>query len=140
VIRKTNYLVFLLAIGVFSIVNTQLGVIGILPLIAEHFQVSISKAGMMVSLFALAAAVSGPTMPLLFSGVNRKTAMLLALGAFAMGNIVSAFASSFIIALIAYVLPAIFLPTTYGGNYSSLGGIRWFWRYHVSILDCICCF
>lgn len=108
--KKNNVLIFILTIGVFGIVNTQLGVIGILPLISDHFHVSISNAGLMVSLFSLAAAISGLIMPLLLSGINRKKVMLLVLGAFVLGNIVSAFASNFTIALIAYVLPAIFLP------------------------------
>ena len=52
-------------------------IIGILPYIADHFHIRISKAGWLVSLFALVVSISGPTMPLLFSGVNRKTAMSL---------------------------------------------------------------
>jgi predicted MFS family arabinose efflux permease len=108
--KKSNLLMTILMIGVFGLVNTQLGVVGILPFIAEHFQVSISKAGLMVSLFALAAAVSGLILPLLLSRIDRKKVMLLALGAFVLGNIVTAFASNFTIALIAYVLPAIFHP------------------------------
>ncbi|AZV43356.1 arabinose ABC transporter permease [Peribacillus asahii] len=64
----------------------------------------------MVSLFALTVAVSGPTMPLLFSGINRKKAMLLVLGIFVLGNIVSIFTSNFAIAIIARVVPAIFQP------------------------------
>jgi predicted MFS family arabinose efflux permease len=101
---------FILTIGVFGILNTEMGVIGILPLIADSFHVSISNAGLVVSLFALAVAISGPTMPLLFSSVNRKTTMLLVLGVFILGNVVSAFTSNFTILLIARVIPAIFHP------------------------------
>jgi len=70
--KPNNLLIFILTIGVFGIINTEMGVIGILPSIADHFHVSISKAGLLVSLFALAVAVSGPTMPLLFSGMNPE--------------------------------------------------------------------
>lgn len=108
--KRNNSILFILILGVFGLVNTQLGVVGILPLIADHYQVSISEAGLMVSLFALAAAISALVMPLLLSGINRKTVMLLSLGAFVMGNIIAAFASNFMIALIAYVVPAIFHP------------------------------
>jgi predicted MFS family arabinose efflux permease len=87
-----------------------MGIIGVLPLVAEHFHVSISQAGLLVSLFALAVAISGPTLPLLFSGINRKQVMLLALGVFLIGNIVSIFTSNFIIAIIARVVPAFFHP------------------------------
>ncbi len=99
-----------MTLGVFGILNTEMGVIGILPMIADHYQVSISTAGLIVSLFALAVAVSGPTMPLLFSGMNRKKVMLLVLGIFIVGNLVSAFTSNFIVLLIARVVPAFFHP------------------------------
>ncbi|MBB5326073.1 putative MFS family arabinose efflux permease [Anoxybacillus tepidamans] len=108
--KQNNLLIFILTVGVFSIVNTQLGIIGILPLIADHFHVSISDAGLMVSLFTLAIAISAPITPLLFSGIERKKVMLFVLGVFILGNVVSAFASNFTVALIAYVFPAIFFP------------------------------
>ncbi len=100
----------ILTLGVFSILNTEMGIIGVLPLVAEHFHVSISQAGLLVSLFALAVAISGPTLPLLFSGINRKQVMLLALGVFLIGNTVSIFTSNFTIAIIARVVPAFFHP------------------------------
>lgn len=108
--KRSNLLIFILAVGVFGILNTEMGVIGILPLIADYYDVSVSKAGLFVSLFALAVAISAPSMPLLFSGIDRKKAMLLVLGVFVLGNIVSIFASNFTIALIARVIPAIFHP------------------------------
>lgn len=110
VVARKNYLVFILTIGVFGILNTEMGVIGILPLFAERFHVSISEAGLLVSLFALAIAVSGPTLPLLFSGLNRKKVMLLVLGVFTLSNLVSIFAADFTTALIARVIPAFFHP------------------------------
>jgi DHA1 family inner membrane transport protein len=108
--QRNNMLIIILMTGVFGILNTEMGVIGVLPLIADHFNVSITKAGLVVSLFALAVAIAGPTMPLLFSGINRKTTMLLVLGVFIPGNVVSAFTSNFTILLIARVVPAIFHP------------------------------
>ncbi len=108
--KQNNLLIFILTIGVFGILNTEMGVIGLLPSIAGHFNVSISKAGWLVSLFALTIAVSGPTMPLLFSGINRKKVMLLVLGVFILGNIVSIFTSNFTILLIARIIPAFFHP------------------------------
>ncbi|MGG1940802.1 MFS transporter [Paenibacillus polymyxa] len=108
--KRNNLLIFILTIGVFGILNTEMGVIGILPDIAEHFQVSISKAGWLVSIFALGVAIAGPTMPLLFSSIDRKMVMLLVLGVFLMGNIVSIFTSSFTVLLITRVIPAFFHP------------------------------
>ncbi|WP_017812271.1 MFS transporter [Paenibacillus shenyangensis] len=116
---KHNYLLILiLIIGAFGIINTEMGVIGILPHIAEHFDISVPKAGWLVSLFALTVAFSGPTMPLLFSGMNRKKAMLLVLGVFIASNIVSIFTSDFAVALIARVIPAIFHPIYFSAAFT----------------------
>ena len=109
--KKQNDLpIMILTIGVFGILNTEMGMVGILPFVAEKFHVSISQAGFFVSLFALVVAISGPTMPLLFSGIDRKKVMLLVLGIFTAGNIVAIFAPNFIIALLARVIPAFFHP------------------------------
>ncbi|MDQ0879153.1 MFS transporter [Peribacillus sp. V2I11] len=116
--KRNDLLIFTLTIGAFGIINTEMGVIGILPYIADHFHVSVSKAGLLVSLFALVVAVSGPTMPLLFSGINRKKAMLLVLGIFVLGNIVSIFTSNFAIAIIARVIPAIFHPIYFSAAFT----------------------
>lgn len=108
--KQKNLLVFILAIGVFGIINTEMGIIGILPSIAEHYHVSISKAGQLVSLFALAIAISGPIMPLLFARFERKKVMLFVLGMFVLSNIISIFTTNFTVALIARILPAFFHP------------------------------
>ena len=103
-------LVLLLTIGVFGILNTEMGITGILPHISEYYGISLTTASLLVSGFALVVAIAGPTMPLLFSKVNRRSVMLLATGAFALSTIVSIFAPNFTVLLIARVLPAIFHP------------------------------
>ncbi len=108
--KRNNFLIFILTIGVFGILTTEMGVVGILPLIADHYHISVSQAGLLVSLFALAVAISGPILPLLFSGINRKKVMLLVLAIFIVSNIISMFASNFTILLIARVVPAFFHP------------------------------
>lgn len=103
-------LVFILTVGVFGIINTEMGVIGILPLIAETFHVTVPEAGWTVSIFALVVALSAPVTPLLFSGINRKKVMLLALGVFTLSNIISMLTSNFTVLLIARALPAFLHP------------------------------
>ena len=118
-------LILILTIGVFSIINTEMGVVGILPLVSENYGVTVAAAGLLVSMFALVVAVSGPTlvsmfalvvavsgptMPLFFSGVNRKKAMILVLSVFTVCNVISAFAVNFPVVLITRVIPAFFQP------------------------------
>lgn len=73
-------MILILTLGVFGILNTEMGIVGILPMIAEQYNVSIATAGWLVSGFALVVAAAGPTMPLLCSKMNRKTLMLAAGG------------------------------------------------------------
>lgn len=108
--KKCKLLIPLLTLGVFGIINTEMGIIGILPLIARQFNVSVPSAGLLVSGFALVVAFAGPTMPLFFSKMNRKHVMMLSLGIFVMSNILSMFAPSFEVLLLARIIPAAFQP------------------------------
>lgn len=107
---KTNVLVFILTLGVFGILNTEMGVIGMLPLIADTFQITVPQAGWTVTVFALVVALSSPVMPVLFSKFDRKTVMLLALGIFIVANVVAMFTESFTVLLLTRAIPAFFHP------------------------------
>lgn len=107
---KPGVLVLILTFGVFGIINTEMGVVGIIPQIAETFGVTVPQAGWTVGIFALIVALSAPVMPLLFSGVNRRTVMLLALGLFTASNVVSALTDNFAVLLAARALPAFLHP------------------------------
>ncbi|KGO32322.1 MFS transporter [Oenococcus alcoholitolerans] len=106
--NRNNLIVLILMIGVFGILNTEMGIVGIIPLIARVFSVSVPTAGFLVSGFALVVVFAGPTMPLVFAKVNRKTAMPLALGIFVIANLVSALTSNFGLLLAARIIPVVF--------------------------------
>ncbi len=103
-------LVLILTIGVFGILNTEMGIVGVIPYVSQQFSVTVPDAGLLVSGFALIVAIAGPTMPLLFSRVNRKKVMLLSLSVFSICNIVAVFAPTFEVLLVARVVPAAFHP------------------------------
>ncbi|GGG06430.1 MFS transporter [Paenibacillus albidus] len=107
---KKSLLTSIIALGVFGITNTEFGVVGILPQISKHFQVSVSQTGMLVSLFALIIAISGPFMTLLFSGINRKKILAGILVIFVISNVLSAFAPNYTVLLLLRLLPAFFHP------------------------------
>lgn len=118
---SSKLLIFILAVGVFGILNTEMGVVGIIPQVSEHFGVSVPQAGLLVSGFALIVAIAGPTMPLLFSKMNRKHVMMLALGVFSVCNVAAIFAPGFEVLLAARVVPAAFHPL-YVSMALALGG------------------
>lgn len=105
-----TFFTYAIALGVFGITNTEFGIVGILPKIAEHFQISVSQAGMLVSMFALIIAIFGPFMTLLLSGINRKWVLISVLIVFTIANIFSAFAPSYEALMIFRLLPAFLHP------------------------------
>ncbi len=108
--KKNASLVLILAIGVFGILNTEIGIIGILPLVTRLFDVPVTQAALLVSGFALVIAFSAPVLPLLFSSFNKKKLMIVSLAVFVVSNIICIFVTDFNILLIARLIPAAFQP------------------------------
>lgn len=103
-------LIIILALGVFGIITTEMGIIGVLPQVTQKFNISTSQAGWLVSIFALVVAISGPFLTLLVSGINRKVILLTTLLIFAISNMVYAYTTQFDVMLVFRFIPAIFHP------------------------------
>ena len=103
-------LIWILVVGVFGILNTEMGVIGILPYISENYQVDLTTAGLLISLFALGVGIAGPTMPLLCSKFPRKSMMLFVLGIFTICNTLSVITTNFDVLLALRIIPSFFHP------------------------------
>lgn len=103
-------LIIMLALGVFGIITTEMSIVGVLPQVAQKFNITASQAGTLVSIFALVVAVSGPFLTLLASGINRKVILLIAVFMFAVSNIVYAMTSKFEVMLAFRIIPACFHP------------------------------
>jgi len=102
--------VYVLALGAFGIITTEMGVIGIMPDIAKGLNISIDTAGWLLSAFAITIALTGPFSVLLTSGFNRKWMMSLVLLTFVISNVVSYFAPNFTVLMIARLIPAFLHP------------------------------
>ncbi|KJD42461.1 MFS transporter, partial [Paenibacillus terrae] len=97
-------------LGVFGIITTEMGIIGVLPQVTQNFNISTSLAGWLVSAFSLVVAISGPFLTLLVSGINRKVILLTVVLSFVISNMVYALTTEFNMMLIFRILPAIFHP------------------------------
>ncbi|WP_338498587.1 MFS transporter [Streptomyces sp. SJL17-4] len=84
-----------LAVGAFGIGTTEFVVMGLLPEIAGDYGVSIPTAGLLVTGYALGVVVGAPLLTVLGSKVSRKRMLMLLMGLFVVGNILSAIAPSF---------------------------------------------
>ncbi|WP_068943402.1 MFS transporter [Chryseobacterium timonianum] len=97
-------------LGFIAVITTEFGIIGILPQVAEHYKISIDKAGYLLSAFALVIALTGPFMTLLTSGMDRKKIMTAAIFMFLFTGIVSSFSPPFWLLMMVRILPAFLQP------------------------------
>ncbi len=110
IMKNENLIIYIMMLGTFGVLSTEMGVVGILPQIAQYFNVDITQAGLFVSLFALTIAICGIFMPLVFSKFDRKKSFILVLTVFTVFSTIGAFVTDFNIALVCRIIPAIFHP------------------------------
>ncbi|MFC8725301.1 MFS transporter [Streptomyces bacillaris] len=96
-----------LAIGAFGIGTTEFVIMGLLPEVAADFQVSIPTAGFLVTGYALGVVLGAPLMTLLGTRVTRKRMLMLLMGLFIVGNLVSALAPVFGVMLAGRVIASL---------------------------------
>ncbi|WP_405874186.1 MFS transporter [Streptomyces zaomyceticus] len=84
-----------LAVGAFGIGTTEFVVMGLLPEIAADYGVPIPTAGLLVTGYALGVVVGAPLLTVFGNKVSRKRMLMLLMGLFVLGNLLSALAPSF---------------------------------------------
>lgn len=84
-----------LAIGAFGIGTTEFVIMGLLPEVAGDFGVSIPTAGYLVTGYALGVMFGAPLMTVLGTKISRKRMLMLLMGLFVVGNLLSALAPAF---------------------------------------------
>ena len=96
-----------LAVAAFGIGTSEFVIMGLLPDLARSFSVSIPKAGVLVSAYALSVTFGSPLVALLLARTERKRALLILMGIFVAGNLLCAFAPNYNLLLCARVLTAL---------------------------------
>ncbi|MFC8587738.1 MFS transporter [Streptomyces sp. NPDC057217] len=96
-----------LTIGAFGIGTTEFVVMGLLPGIAADYGVSIPTAGLLVTGYALGVVVGAPLLTVLGNKVSRKRMLMLLMGLFVVGNLLSALAPSFGVMLTGRVVASL---------------------------------
>src|SRR5690625_3612703 len=79
---------------------------GILDLVAADLQISVSTAGLSITVFAFMFAISAPVLLLIFSRVERKRLALIGLIVFFIGNIIAIISFSFSMLIISRIVSA----------------------------------
>jgi DHA1 family inner membrane transport protein len=84
-----------LAIGAFGIGTTEFVAMGLLPQMADTFDVSIAAAGWLISAYALGVVVGAPTLTALTHSWPRKRVLMSLMGLFVAGHAATALAPTF---------------------------------------------
>ncbi|KQV11155.1 MFS transporter [Rhizobium sp. Root1203] len=84
-----------LACGGFGIGTGEFAIMGLLPNVADTFSVTTPQAGYVISAYALGVVVGAPVIAVLAAKMARRSLLLLLMGIFAVGNILSAMAPTF---------------------------------------------
>ncbi|WP_244283803.1 MFS transporter [Paraburkholderia caballeronis] len=95
-----------LALGTFAVGTESFMIAGLLPDIAADLHTSVIATGQLVTVFALAYALSSPILTALTGAFNRRTLMIVALCAFTAANVVAWAAQSYWALLAARILLA----------------------------------
>ncbi|MBW5421938.1 MFS transporter [Streptomyces sp. BG9H] len=96
-----------LAIGAFGIGTTEFVIMGLLPEVAGDFGVSIPTAGFLVTGYALGVVLGAPLMTVLGTKISRKRMLMLLMGLFIAGNLLSAVAPVFGVMLAGRVVASL---------------------------------
>lgn len=106
-------------LGLFGLYTLEFGVVGILPMIVERFEISVSQAGLLMGLFALIVAVLGPFLVLFSSRFERKKVLIAALFGFSICSVLSAFAPNFATLMVLRIVPAMLHPIFFAAAFST---------------------
>lgn len=96
-----------LAVAAFGIGTSEFIIMGLLPNLADSFQVSIPKAGVLVTGYALSVTIGAPLVAIATAKLERKLALLLLMGVFTLGNLTCAIAPTYNLLFAARVLTAL---------------------------------
>lgn len=93
---KVNFSLLALAVGAFAIGTTEFSPMGFLPEIARDLEISIPRAGMLISAYALGVMLGAPLMTLWLSRYSKRKSLILLMAIFTIGNILATLAPNYL--------------------------------------------
>lgn len=102
--------ILLLSAAGFTVVTTEFMIVGLLPAMARDLHVSVSQAGLLVTLFAFTVAITGPVSTALMANLPRKRVFVAILALFGLANLGAAMAPDIAYMGLARFIPALALP------------------------------
>jgi len=98
--------VYAISATVFVLGTSEFGIAGLLPEIADDMDVSIPRAGLLISGYALAMVIGAPLLTVLTLRLPRRATAVGALGLFIAGQVVAAVAGDYVLLMAARMVTA----------------------------------
>ncbi|AMG19100.1 MFS transporter [Staphylococcus saprophyticus] len=105
--RKNKFAILALAMSAFAIGMTEFISVGLLPLIKDSFNTTISLAGLTVSLYAVGVTIGAPLLTPMTNKIKRKHLLIGIMLIFIIANTLAAFSTTFSMLLAMRVLSAL---------------------------------
>lgn len=118
---QSNQPLYWLALGAFAISTEGFMIAPLLPHLAADLSVSLMAAGQLVTAFALAYALSSPVLTALTGHLDRRILLIVALGCFAVANVIASTSTSYHALMMARILLA-FTAGLYLPNANAVAG------------------
>ncbi|MFG3552369.1 MFS transporter [Streptomyces sp. NPDC047725] len=99
--------VWVLAAAAFLMGTTEFVIAGLLPDMAADLDVSTSRTGLVITVFAIGMIIGGPAMALATLCLPQRMTVILSLAVFAAGHVVEAASSSYTVILAARFVTAL---------------------------------
>ncbi|MDJ1137496.1 MFS transporter [Streptomyces iconiensis] len=96
--------IYILALGIFSMVTSEFLVAGLMPQISEGLDVTIPQVGYLITAFAAAMAFGGPFLTTALLRMPPKRALMLLFAVFLVGNVMAATAPVYAVLLAARLI------------------------------------
>ncbi len=105
--QKVYLALISLAISAFAIGTTEFVIVGLLQTVANDLSISLTKAGTLISGYAIAIAVGTPLVTALTGKLPKKGLLLILMAIFTAGNAISAVSSSYELLMLSRVVTAV---------------------------------
>jgi DHA1 family chloramphenicol resistance protein-like MFS transporter len=106
--------VYVISGTVFVLGTSEFGIAGLLPEISTELSVSLPRAGLLISVYAIAMVIGAPVLTVLTLRMPRRATLLAALALFVAGQVLGALAADYRVLLVARVVTAIATGTFWG--------------------------
>ncbi|MEV5432877.1 MFS transporter [Streptomyces sp. NPDC052701] len=106
--------VYVLALGIFTMVTSEFVVAGLMPQMAEGLNATVPQIGYLITAFAVAMAAGGPFLTVAVLKLPPRTALMVLFAVFLAGNVLAATATGYGVMMTARIITGVASQAFFG--------------------------